>query len=350
MPIAAASIGQVHRAITRDGRAVAVKVQYPGVDEAIAADLANSDLIFRVMGMLFPGLDPGPLVAELRERLGEELDYRLEAENQARFAEFYRGHPFIHVPEVLPELSTGRVLTTELAVGARLAEVEAGWSPEERSLAGEAIFRFVFRSLYRLHVFNGDPHPGNYLFRPGGRVTFLDFGLVKRFSAAEVKLFESMVRAIALDRDAGAYRAILEEAGVLTRGAPLSDEQVVAWFGHFYEPVRERRVTTFTHDYARSTVQRIFSRQGDMARYGNVPPSFVIIQRINLGLYSVLASLGATADWRGVAEELWPMTDGPASTPLGREEAAWLRAAGRRRSARRVSASHPGPRQRPGLP
>ncbi|HET9444147.1 MAG TPA: AarF/ABC1/UbiB kinase family protein, partial [Acidimicrobiales bacterium] len=344
VPIAAASIGQVHRAITRDGRAVAVKVQYPGVDEAIAADLANSDLIFGILGLLFPGLEPGPLVGELRARLVEELDYRLEARNQAHFAAYYRDHPFIHVPEVLPELSTGRVLTTELAVGSRLADIEATWSPEERSLAGEAIFRFVFRSLYRLHAFNGDPHPGNYLFRPGGRVTFLDFGLVKRFSPAEVDLFESMVRAIVLDRDAAAYRAILEGAGVLKRDAPLTDEQVVGWFGHFYQPVRERRATTFTHEYARSTVQRIFSRQGDMARWGNVPPSFVIIQRINLGLYAVLASLGATADWRGVAEELWPMTDAPGSTPLGREEEAWLRATGKRRAAGgRRGGGHPGP-------
>src|SRR5690606_5639526 len=123
--------------------------------------------------------------AELRERLVEELDYRLEADNQRLFAEFYRGHPFIHVPEVVDELSSARVLTTELAEGVPFAEVER-WSQEERDLAGETIFRFVFGSLYRLHAFNGDPHPGNYLFRTGGRVTFLDFGLVKRFTPEEM--------------------------------------------------------------------------------------------------------------------------------------------------------------------
>ena len=206
-PIAAASIGQVHRATTRSGLRVAVKVQYPGVDDAIRADLVNTDLLFRVLGTMFPGLDPGPLVAELRERLSEELDYRTEAANQRFFADAYRGHPYITVPEVVDELSTGRVLTTELAEGARFAEVEQ-WSQAERNLAAEAIYRFVFRSIYQLHAFNGDPHPGNYLFRPGGHVTFLDFGLVKRYEADDVALFESLIRTMVVERDVVAFRAL----------------------------------------------------------------------------------------------------------------------------------------------
>jgi predicted unusual protein kinase regulating ubiquinone biosynthesis (AarF/ABC1/UbiB family) len=324
VPIAAASIGQVHRAITREGLAVAVKVQYPGVDEAIAADLDNSDLLFRLMGMLFPGLEPGPLVTELRERLTEELDYRLEADNQRLFADFYRGHPFIRIPAVVDHLSTGRVLTTELATGARLADVERDWTHHERDLAGETIFRFVFRSLYRLHAFNGDPHPGNYLFEPGGRVTFLDFGLVKRFDPTEVDLFEDMVRTIVLERDGGAYRRILERANVLKPGSGMTDDEVLEWFGHFYEPVLRHETSTFTHEYARESVQKIFRRSGDVAKFGNVPPSFVLIQRINMGLYAVLAALGATANWRAVAEELWPTTNAPPSTALGHEEGQWL--------------------------
>src|SRR5439155_15938293 len=180
VPIAAASIGQVHRAITRDGRAVAVKVQYPGVDDAIRSDLDNLPLFFGGLGMMFPGLDSGPIVAEVRARLLEELDYVNEAVNQRLFADYWRDHPFIHVPEVLDEYSTARVLTTELAEGVRFAEAER-WSQAERNLAAEAIFRFVFNSMYRMKAFNGDPHPGNYLFRPGGKVTFLDFGLVTHF-------------------------------------------------------------------------------------------------------------------------------------------------------------------------
>ena len=175
----------MHRAITKDGRAVAVKVQYPGVGDAIRADLDNAGMLFGAMGMMLPGLEPGPLVEELRARLVEELDYVLEADNQRLFADYYAGHPFIHVPAVVDELCAERVLTTELAEGVRFDEVET-WSQEERDLAAEAIFRFVFGSLYRLHAFNGDPHPGNYLFQPGGQVTFLDFGLVKRFEPDEV--------------------------------------------------------------------------------------------------------------------------------------------------------------------
>ena len=139
----------MHRARLHDGRDVAVKVQYPGVDDAIRADLTTSDLLFRAMSLMFPGLDPGPLVEELRARLVEELDYEHEAENQRLFADYYAGHPFIRIPAVVDELSTARVLTSEYADGARFAEVEQ-WSQAERDLAAEAIFRFVFRSLYRL--------------------------------------------------------------------------------------------------------------------------------------------------------------------------------------------------------
>jgi len=327
-PIASASIGQVHRAITKDERAVAVKVQYPGVGEAIRADLGNAGLLFGGLGMLFPGLDHEQLVAELRERLVEELDYRLEADNQRLFAEFYRGHPFIHVPEVVDELSSARVLTTELAEGVPFAEVER-WSQEERDLAGETIFRFVFGSLYRLHAFNGDPHPGNYLFRTGGRVTFLDFGLVKRFTPEEMAIMERMLTAMVLDRDIVRYREIVEEIGMLKPGQPFTDEEVEDYFGHFYDFVLEDEVKTITPEYASETVRRFFDASGPygpIMKAANVPPSFVILQRINLGLYAILGQLRATAPWRRISEELWPFVGGPPSTELGRQAAAWTAA------------------------
>lgn len=159
------SIGQVHRACTHDGRAVAVKVQYPGVDEAISADLANSDLLFGALSIVFPGMDPRPIAEELRGRISEELDYRVEADNQRLFVAEYADHPAIHVPGVVDELSTGRVLTTELAEGATWAELLT-WSQQERDLAAETLYRFAFGGIYRLATFNGDPHPGNYLFKP----------------------------------------------------------------------------------------------------------------------------------------------------------------------------------------
>ncbi len=326
-PIAAASIGQVHRAITHDGVAVAVKVQYPGIAEAVRADLDNADLLFTAMGMMFPGLDPAPLVEELRARLVEELDYRTEAANQKLFAGYYADHPFIHIPAVIDSLSTELVLTTELATGARFSEVER-WERSERDLAGEAIYRFVFRSLYRLHAFNGDPHPGNYLFRPGGRVTFLDFGLVKRFRDPEIAVFQAMIQAVVYDHDLARYRSILAEIGLLRDGARFSDEQIEEYFGHFYEFVRGDGPFTITPEWSSGVVRRFFDVSGpygEVAKAANLPPSFLIIQRINLGLGAVLGELRVTRNWRRIAEELWPWIDAPPSTGLGEEEAAWLR-------------------------
>lgn len=322
VPMAAASIGQVHRAITHDGVAVAVKVQYPGVDEAIKNDLANTAVLTQLVGLAFPGFEPGPVVQELRDRLSEELDYRLEAKNQRLFADYYRGHPFIHIPGVVDDLSTGRVLTTELATGARFAEVASTWSQEERDLAGEAVYRYVFRSLYRLRAFNGDPHPGNYLFRPGGQVTFLDYGLVKHFEPDDITQFEAMIHSAVLRLDYAEFRRAAERAGVLKAGAPVTDEEVYGYFGHFYEVLVDE-VAPVTHEYASETVQK-FMVPGPVSKWANVPPSFVIIQRINLGLFALLAELGSRRNWLRVARELWPWTDDQPSSELGHQEALWL--------------------------
>ena len=325
-PIASASIGQVHRAMTHDGRAVAVKVQYPGVDRAILADLGNTDALVNLIGMVFPGLDTEPLVEEIRERVVEELDYTNEAANQQKFADYYRNHPFITIPDVVDELSTGRVLTSTLSDGVRFTELET-WTQAERNRAAEMIYRFVFRSLYRLHSFNGDPHPGNYLFHRGGGVTFLDFGLVKHFTMDEVDLFESMIDARVLHPDNARYRRIIEGANILKPGAPLTDDEVGDYFGHFYELLRQEGVHTVTHEYAAATVRYMFDMRGEVSRvpkWSNVPKSLVLIQRINLGLFAILAQLGATADWLSISKELWPITDSPPSTELGRLEAEWL--------------------------
>jgi predicted unusual protein kinase regulating ubiquinone biosynthesis (AarF/ABC1/UbiB family) len=200
------------------------------------------------------------------------------------------------------------------------------WPPEERDLAGEAIFRFVFRSLYRLRAFNGDPHPGNYLFRSDGRVTFLDFGLVKHFTDDDLGHLLALIRHMVLEPNPPAFRAAIERAGFLRAGAQVSDDLAMEYFGHFYEFVLEDRVTTIGVDYAAETVRRFFDATGpyrDVLRAANLPPSFVIIQRINLGLYAILARLRATANWRRIAEEMWPGVDGPPSTELARREEAW---------------------------
>ena len=327
-PIASASIGQVHRAVVIDPatgleRAVAVKVQYPGVGAAIEADLRNASLLGAILKQGFGGLDPNDMVAEIRERLIEELDYTLEAVNQQTFADFYRGHPFISIPEVLASHSTARVLTTELVTGATWQEM-VQWPQAERDLAGECLFRFVFRSLYGMHRFNGDPHPGNYLFHGGGRITFLDFGLVKRFTDSEIATFVGMVRAAAYDHDVPTFRRIVEDAGMLRRGAPADDADIGEYFSQFYESVRNDKVVTWSSEYASRIVRHTFDRSSPISQYATVPKAFVFIQRINLGLYALLGELRATGNYRRMAEELWPFVQAPPSTPMAEAEQRWL--------------------------
>jgi predicted unusual protein kinase regulating ubiquinone biosynthesis (AarF/ABC1/UbiB family) len=322
LPFAAASIGQVHRAITRDGRAVAVKVQYPGIARSITSDLRNVGLLRRVVGAAFPGLDTRSFVDEVAERIQEEVDYVREAESQELFARYYEGHPVIRVPHVFAGLSTARVLTSELDYGASFDELLT-WDQHEKDLAAETIHRFVFRSLYRLHAFNGDPHPGNYLFHRGGRVTFLDFGLTKLFTDKDLAPLIDAVRFLVFEKDYEGFRGALEQAGFLKAGAPVSTELVVDRFGQFYGTALQDEPMTITPTYASAIVRRFFDARSPLAPYSNVPREYVIMQRINLGLYAVLGSLNATANWRRIAEEIWPFRNGPPSTPIGEAEAAW---------------------------
>ena len=322
-PIGSASIGQVHRAITVDGRKVAVKVQYPGIAGAIAADLDNSEALAMMLSVIFPGLDPNELVAELRARITEELDYLNEASNVRAFADYYRGHPHIWVPDVIEDLSTGDVLTTELVEGSRFEEIYER-SQEERDQVGEILYRFVFRSLNRQHVFNGDPHPGNYLLADDGRVAFIDFGLVKHFEEDEVEQFARLIRAM-LDRDAAKFRRTAEEVKVLRPGAPFSDDEIFDWFAAYYELILENEPLTVTPEYSARLLFKMFdARTNAILKYANVPPTFALIQRINLGLFSLMGKLEATANWRAISEELWVWTDAGPSTPIGEDEAAWV--------------------------
>ncbi len=322
-PIAAASIGQVHRAITRDGRAVAVKVQYPGIAEMMAADLDNVSLLRRMLRVTAPSQDVDGLIAELRERVLEELDYRREAANQRMVHDYFSGHPAIGVPAIVDELSTRRVVTSELAIGTRFADI-AAWPQEERDLAGEALYRFVFRSLYELRAFNGDPHPGNYLFHGAGKVTFLDFGMVKHFTGPDLLPLMDMARNLCVNDDPARFRGSLEEAGFLVPGAPLTDEQIADHLAVFYQLIRESKPVTVTSEYASSVVRRFFDLRSPVSQYARIPRSYVILQRINLGLFALLGDIKATANWRSIAEEIWPFMQAPPSTPMGEAELPWL--------------------------
>jgi predicted unusual protein kinase regulating ubiquinone biosynthesis (AarF/ABC1/UbiB family) len=331
-PLAAASIGQVHRARRLDGREVAVKVQYPGVEKAIAADLGNTAMLTQMMSVVFKGLDVAPFIAELKARVGEELDYTLEASRQRKFCSLFEGHPAIVVPRVHDDLSTSKVLVTDLSPGVRFSET-SDWVQDDRDLAAEIIYRFVFRSFNRHHLFNGDPHPGNYLFEKAGplgvRVTFLDFGLVKQFTDAEMATFWNMIRFQVTERDPVRYRQAVEDAGLLLPGAPYSTEELMDYFGYFYHPVLNDSPFSYTRSYAREALKRTFDPAGEhtaMMKWFNLPPAFVVLNRIQWGLNAVLASLDATANWRAISDELWPWVDGPPRTPLGQLEHDWLSA------------------------
>ena len=324
-PIAAASIGQVHRARLADRTTVAVKVQYPDAAELVSADLAQLDLGHMIIPAMWPNLDARAVTAELRERLTEELDYRIEAANQRDFAGWYRDHPFIHVPRVIDELTSRRVLTTTFARGERFAAWERR-SKIERDRAAEAIFRFVFRSIHDHQAFNGDPHPGNYLFWPDG-VSFLDFGMVKRLTPEMRDGFLRLITASALDPEPAVLRQVSEELGFFAKGNPLSDDVIAGFSAALWSHLASDEPTTITPERATETVRTYFLKgrdYRDVNRWGGLPRDAVILQRITVGLLAVLGRLQATANWHRIAREL--LLGEPPATPMGEEEMAWLNA------------------------
>ncbi|WP_213333446.1 MULTISPECIES: AarF/ABC1/UbiB kinase family protein [Acidithrix] len=323
-PIAAASIGQVHRAVTSDGAAVAVKIQYPGIKNTITADLSNLRLIAKGLKLGYPSMDTDSMIDEIADRILEELDYKAEATNQRKFANFFEGHPTIVIPRVIADYSTEKLLTTELGEGVSFSKFQE-YDQEAKDLASETIFRFVFRSLYQLRSFNGDPHPGNYLFGEDGRVTFLDFGLTKHFGKQEIEIFEHLIIAMVIDKDPVAFSASIKSAGLLSESCDLDVEQIYDHFVPFYESVMDNNKFAFNEDYTSRLFAHTFNQKAPIAKYLNVSPSFVVIQRINLGLYSILAALSAEMNFRGIAGEIWPFTKTPPSTDMGAREVNWLK-------------------------
>jgi predicted unusual protein kinase regulating ubiquinone biosynthesis (AarF/ABC1/UbiB family) len=323
-PVAAASIGQVHRAVLRDGRVAAVKVQYPGVDRAIRHDLDNAEILYSMFAaMALKGLDVNALIDELRARLGDELDYRIEAVNQSEFANLYRGHPFIHVPDIVPELCTQRVLTSEWSAGVPWATFVERAGRAERQKVGEVVFRFAQGSIHRHRAFNGDPHPGNYRFHSDGSVTFLDFGLVKRWAEGEWERLSVCLDAIVVDREPERLVAAMEEVGFLAPDHGLSPQAVYDYVSAPYVPYLSDEFT-FTRQWVANTLGKVLDVNGPhqaVIQRLNMPASFVILDRVVWGVSAILGKLEAHGPWRSMLFE-YRRGDAPA-TELGALEARW---------------------------
>jgi predicted unusual protein kinase regulating ubiquinone biosynthesis (AarF/ABC1/UbiB family) len=294
-PVAAASIGQVHRARTLDGLDVAVKVQYPGVAEAVEADLRNAGLLLPLVKRMAPALDARALLRELRDRVGEELDYELEAQHQRTVARAFRDHPFVVVPAVHTALSARRVLTTDFVSGLGFEAVKR-LDQAERDRFGEILFRFYFGLLHREHLAAGDPHPGNVLLCDDGRVCFLDFGLMRRVSPAYLDGERRLTTAVRSGDAAGVHAAMAE-------------------LGYLPEPD--------TFDAHELLAQLNGEHSRDLMRRQTIPPESMLIRRMEMLLFRVLNDVDARCDWSALGREL--RGGPPAGTELGDEEAAWLR-------------------------
>jgi predicted unusual protein kinase regulating ubiquinone biosynthesis (AarF/ABC1/UbiB family) len=322
---AAASIGQVHRARTHDGRDVAVKIQYPGVAEAVETDLRNLNMLLPLVKRLAPGLDVHALSTELRERIADELDYEIEAQNHRAVARAWRGHPFVFVPPVIGELSARRVLTTELLEGARFSEVRT-MDEATRDRFGEILFRFFFGTVMRTRHVSGDPHPGNYLLLVDGRVGFLDFGLMRVISPAQLEGERSIARAVTAG-DAQAVFDTLRRGGYLPHPEDFEPERLLAQLqlaGEWYLEPGFRRLTS---QYARELIELGGSPRSpfwEEMRRQTLPPEALLLRRMEGLVFTTLAELRAGADWGTLAREYFDDI-GP-STPLGEQDAEfWSR-------------------------
>src|SRR3954470_970420 len=317
--VAAASIGQVYRArLVDDDRQVAVKVQYPGVAQAVRADLQNLGLIMRVAKRIAPGMDTKAMTREIRERLTDELDYEHEAQSHRAFERAWRDHPFIYVPPVVTSLSGERVLVTEWVDGVGFEEVGER-DAETRDRFGEIVFRFFFGSLYRNGHFSGDPHPGNYRLMPDGRVAFIDFGMTRRVSREDRDAEVMALRYLMAGDAIGTHRQ-LGGMGFFD----VADDQVTpdAVSEHFRDVTRwylEDRELTVDRELV-SQVLIDFgdprSRHWQLMRRETMPPQAMLARRMEALTLGVLGQLEATANWHRIARE-WLFGD-PPSTELGR--------------------------------
>ncbi len=306
-PVASASIGQVHRAILPNGQEVAVKVQHPGIAEAVESDLQNAGLVESSLSMMGTRrLDSKNVLEEIRARFREELDYRKEAERQMAFARVHEGDQQIMIPRVFPEHTSRRVLTTQFMRGGSLDD--ASRLPEgERVAIGQTLWRFVYKGTLVGDMFNADPHPGNYFFLDGGRVVFLDFGCVQTIPAKRQPIARRLHRA-ACDRDEAAFTA----AGKLmleTRGGP-HEKRVLSYLRRAFEP-QFSSPYRITREYVASLVGQMKDAGTETLRQKDdsfvpMPEGMLFMNRLQFGFYSVLARLDVAVDYAAVEKSFLP--------------------------------------------
>ncbi|MDX6688575.1 MAG: hypothetical protein QOG15_32 [Solirubrobacteraceae bacterium] len=320
VPIAAASIGQVYKARLEDGRDVAVKVQYPGVAQAVRADMLNLGIILRLMKRVAPGLDPKAMGDEIRLRIDEELDYELEAQNQRTLARLYRDHPFITVPGVVTRLSHEKVVVTEFVNGRGFEEVKQ-LPQAERDRLGEIIFRFYFGCMYRHHQFSGDPHPGNSMLLDDGRMAFLDFGLFKRIPPA-VAEFELESARIGIAGDGKALIEHLHRGGFIGQPRYYTPEGILAQFHDLTWWYTSDEEIELTPEIATEIVIEMSDPRSThfaKMRHETLPPDHLFGRRLEMLTLAVMSQLRARGNWHRIARE-WIYGDEPV-TELGRQEA-----------------------------
>jgi len=304
-PAAAASIGQVHRGRWHDGREVAVKIQYPGAGPALISDLNQLARLARLFGTLTPGLDVGPLIRELKARVGEELDYLLEAEFQREFAAAYADDPDVCVPAVVA--ATPRVLVTEWISGTPLSSVIASGSPAQRDEAGRLLALFHFSAPMRTGLLHADPHPGNFRLLPDGRLGVLDFGAVAQLPDGLPEPIGRLSR-VALAGDAAAVLEGLRTEGFVRPGIEIDADAVLDYARPLLAPLQHDSFH-FTRAWLRTEAARIADPRSEayaLGRQLNLPPSYLLIHRVTLGSIGVLCQLDARASYRAIVEEWQP--------------------------------------------